>query len=95
MTTGRRSCPSRAAARIAASLPCAVAGRLAGATAPRLVVGYAADDVEAALAPKSRAERMGRDQGIDATLARRMALGAQVVELPAGTDLRAAVPGGG
>jgi len=90
MTTRRRSCSSRAAFRIAAILLCCAVEGVAGATAPRLIVRYAADDVEAAFAPKSRVERMGRDLGVEATLVRRMALGAQVVELPAGTDVRAA-----
>lgn len=67
-----------------------VAGAPAFAAPPRLIVVFADGDVEAAFAPKSRVERMGRDLGIPATFVRRMALGAQVVELPEGTDPDAA-----
>lgn len=65
-------------------------GAPALASPPRLIVVFADADVEAAFAPKSRVERMGRDLGIPATFVRRMALGAQVVELPDGTDPNAA-----
>src|SRR5436190_3571263 len=57
---------------------------------PRLIVQFADTDVEAAFAPKSRVERLGRELGTDARLLRRMALGAHVVELAPGADPQAA-----
>jgi serine protease len=57
---------------------------------PRLIVQFADTDVEAAFAPKSRVERLGRELGTDARHLRRMALGAHVVELAPGADPQAA-----
>jgi serine protease len=57
---------------------------------PRLIVQFADTDVEAAFAPKSRVERLGRELGTDAHHLRRMALGAHVVELAPGADPQAA-----
>jgi len=84
LTSTPRSRGARLALAIAgfAALP-ALAG-------PRLIVQFADSDVEAAFAPKSRVERLGRELGTDAKHLRRMALGAHVVELAPGADAQAA-----
>ena len=67
------------------SLLLAVALAATSASAgPRLIVRFDGADVEAAFAPHSRVAKLARDTGIDARHVRRMAEGAQLVELPAG-----------
>ena len=57
---------------------------------PKMIVRFDAMDVEAAFAPGSRVAKLARDTGVEARHVRRMAEGAQLVELPDGTDVRAA-----
>jgi serine protease len=57
---------------------------------PRLIVQFDAADVEAAFSPASRVARLSHDAGVDATTVRRLAHGALLVELPEGTDAKAA-----
>ncbi|MEO8485247.1 MAG: S8 family serine peptidase [Betaproteobacteria bacterium] len=81
--------PRRAAAVCGAAV-LALACAAPAFAAPRLIVQFADDDVEAAFAPKSRVERLGLDLGAEAHHLRRMALGAHLVEFPEGTDVHAA-----
>ena len=63
---------------------------LAAHAGPRLIVRFDAADVEAAFSPLTRVAKLARDTGVDATHVRRLALGAQLVELPDGSDAHAA-----
>jgi serine protease len=72
-----------------AALAC-FAVSLAAQAGPRLIVQFADSDVEAAFAPAARMARLSRDVGIETRLVRRMAVGAHLVELPVGSDARAA-----
>ena len=77
-------------ASIVAALALAAIATSAYAAPSRLIVQFRDDDVEAAFTPKTRVERLGREIGVESAYLRRMALGAHLVELPAGTDARAA-----
>ena len=85
MTASR---PLSLCARLA--LVAAAAAALPAFAGPRLIVQFADADVEAAFAPKSRVERLGRELGTDARHLRRMSLGAHVVELAPGADPQSA-----
>jgi serine protease len=63
---------------------------LAAHAGPRLIVAFEAGDVEGAFSPGTRVAKLARDTGVDARHVRRLALGAQLVELPDGADARAA-----
>ena len=82
------SLPLSRVARVAA-LAC-LGVSLAAQAGPRLIVQFADSDVEAAFAPAARTARLARDAGIETRLVRRMAVGAHLVELPAGSDARTA-----
>ena len=72
-------------ALVAATLASLALGAHAG---PRLIVRFDAADAEAAFSPRTRVAKLARDTGVDATHVRRLALGAQLVELPDGADAR-------
>ena len=84
-----RPCPPMLRALAALVLAAALSGA-AHSAGPRLIVRFDDGDVEAAFSPSSRVARLARDAGIEARLVRRMAAGAHLVELPEGTDARAA-----
>jgi serine protease len=63
---------------------------LAAHAGPRLIVQFDSRDVEGAFSPATRVAKLARDTGVDAHHVRRLALGAQLFELPDGADARAA-----